>query len=406
MEIPPGFSMLSSVFCTGDNGMDSVLYALRGYGQDLNGITVFKMESTGYRANNYLNGWCDSNMVLRPGEGWFFKNPRSSSIPMQFHGLAFFGTNRLPAGFSVCSSIAPQQGRLSTDLLFPAENGDKVFVFNPVIATYSVHTYSGSWTPSEPVIPIGQSFWVKKGAAADWVWFFDEIPGANILMDHEYPLASTLGQLNFFTFNQDSRFGRVFEADGLTPLSTNYVGQLYAGRDLDEGGFQPLGTPANFEPGSGAGYLRANAVFVPFASGGQRVYAQVRAWRQTDGATFEAAFARRGLTGKSAVIALTAHSVIENELPGLPPPDVNEFPSFPLTRPPQSITSLQVTERGVLLGCEGAAGETYLIQAAPNLNPTGWKVVGTAGAGTNGIFQFLDITATNYSTRFYRTSRP
>jgi hypothetical protein len=33
------------------------------------GLTVFTMDGSGFKANNYLNGWSDSDVPLRPGNG-------------------------------------------------------------------------------------------------------------------------------------------------------------------------------------------------------------------------------------------------------------------------------------------------------------------------------------------------
>jgi hypothetical protein len=54
----------------------------------------------------------------------------------------------------------------------------------------------------------------------------------------------------------------------------------------------------------------------------------------------------------------------------------------------------------------GDAGVSYRIQASSNLNLSGWNDLGTNLAGTNGLPVFLDLDATNWSVRFYRTVTP
>ncbi len=55
----------------------------------------------------------------------------------------------------------------------------------------------------------------------------------------------------------------------------------------------------------------------------------------------------------------------------------------------------------------GIPGRTYLIQAATNLTPTiSWTTIGTNTAGTNGLFEFIDLDATNFVIRYYRTTTP
>jgi len=47
--------------------------------------------------------------------------------------------------------------------LYADENGDWLS------ANYVVYTYSsGVWSPSEPSIAVGESFWVNRGAALNW----------------------------------------------------------------------------------------------------------------------------------------------------------------------------------------------------------------------------------------------
>jgi hypothetical protein len=56
----------------------------------------------------------------------------------------------------------------------------------------------------------------------------------------------------------------------------------------------------------------------------------------------------------------------------------------------------------------GTPGFTYLIEATADLKPpVTWAILGTNAADTlTGSFSFTDQSATNYSSRFYRTSIP
>ena len=44
------------------------------------GASLFKIDGTGFIANNYLDGWSTPDMLLALGEGWFFRNPRTNGI--------------------------------------------------------------------------------------------------------------------------------------------------------------------------------------------------------------------------------------------------------------------------------------------------------------------------------------
>jgi outer membrane protein assembly factor BamB len=56
----------------------------------------------------------------------------------------------------------------------------------------------------------------------------------------------------------------------------------------------------------------------------------------------------------------------------------------------------------VLLQAQGSPGESFTIQASADLQS--WLDLGSAMADTNGLMQFDDTNASNYSARFYSTS--
>ncbi len=67
-----------------------------------------------------------------------------------------------------------------------------------------------------------------------------------------------------------------------------------------------------------------------------------------------------------------------------------------------SPVKLQKTSNGsMLLQALGSPGEIFTIEASQNL--TNWFGIGTATADTNGLMQFTDTNAPNYTARFYNT---
>ena len=64
----------------------------------------------------------------------------------------------------------------------------------------------------------------------------------------------------------------------------------------------------------------------------------------------------------------------------------------------------QVTFNGGVptLRLAGIPGRTYYVQASTNMSV--WVGISTNVAGTNGLWQVVDADATNYPSRFYRTS--
>lgn len=70
------------------------------------------------------------------------------------------------------------------------------------------------------------------------------------------------------------------------------------------------------------------------------------------------------------------------------------------------ITNIQVGASGALLSMAGGIPmQSYNIQAKTNLAVAGgWQVIGSNSAASDGTFQFLDVNASNYPARFYRSS--
>ena len=69
-----------------------------------------------------------------------------------------------------------------------------------------------------------------------------------------------------------------------------------------------------------------------------------------------------------------------------------------------SISTNQITMNGEVptLWLAGIPGRTYYVQASTNM--TAWVDISTNVAGTNGLWNVVDADATNYPSRFYRTS--
>jgi Bacterial Ig-like domain (group 3)/MBG domain (YGX type) len=84
--------------------------------------------------------------------------------------------------------------------------------------------------------------------------------------------------------------------------------------------------------------------------------------------------------------------------------------SLTVTLPPNSIPVtivdiLRQADGTMHLDFSGTPGYVYMIEATTNLTPTiVWTVLGTNAADTNGLFNFTDLQATNYSSRFYQTA--
>ena len=302
------------------------------------GVSLFKVDGNGFVANNFLDGWSDPEMLLPPGQGWFFSNP-DVPFTLTLVGTVFEGVlmNHLQAGYSLCASLVPQAGLLSSQLGFPLTPDAQVFVWDAPSQNYTRYeSVDFGWDPQEPSIQIARGFWVNEPRDQDWIREFSVI-------DHSPPrgsyrivqpvITSETAEINFFTWHPDGVSGRVYDFDGVTPLGTNFSGQLYAGTNDTEEALVPIGTPVSFLSGPGAGYIRSATIKLPGVRGGDTIYLQLRAWESCLGATYEQALANGSPATRSTVFSAIGHAPIEQGAPGLPPVNANSFPPLHLSLP-------------------------------------------------------------------------
>ena len=75
----------------------------------------------------------------------------------------------------------------------------------------------------------------------------------------------------------------------------------------------------------------------------------------------------------------------------------------PANPTPNIIGVVSVGNGSFTLNLAGAPGYTYVLETTTNLIPSAnWLPVATNTLGTNGVWQFNDAQATNFSQRFYR----
>jgi hypothetical protein len=75
--------------------------------------------------------------------------------------------------------------------------------------------------------------------------------------------------------------------------------------------------------------------------------------------------------------------------------------------PTLNITGVSTNGDGnYTLNLVGIPGQLYVVEAATNIVTPTWVPIGTNAAGTNGLWTFTDLEATNYPSRFYRTATP
>jgi hypothetical protein len=109
----------------------------------------------------------NGNTTINPGEGGFYKSPTATTLTFVGEVLQGSLTNTLPIGLqAIRSSIVPQAGLITTDLGLPGEPGDILQTYNGGFSAFVFDDVDLVWTPSQPNIPVGASFFYKKAPTA------------------------------------------------------------------------------------------------------------------------------------------------------------------------------------------------------------------------------------------------
>jgi hypothetical protein len=408
MSATPGYSLFSLQLAQvlSDQTVDRQL----GGVQD--GSSLFKLDGSGFVANNYMDGWSAPDQILTVGEGFFFYNPTAQPFGLTVVGGVLSGrlVNRLPAGLSLCGSLIPQAGELPV-LGFEPTPGARVYHFDRQTGSYSLYTtQEGDWIPSAPSLAVAEALFVQEPTDIDWVRTFTlmlEDP-SSIYKIVQPQLTSEVGEVNFFTFNYNNSLGQVLDLDGVTPLNSQFMGQLYAGTNAVENTLEPMGQPLAFQAGAGAGYIRGATVKIPGLPGGQTVALQLRVWEKCAGDTHKQAVLNGSASGRSEIFQTVLHATVEAGAPGLPPRNANTFPSF-LVSLGQSATlrvaRVQTTTNGVEVCFATQPGWVYgLEKCASWEGHVNWVEVPGAEEviGTGHTAKVLDSTTEQC---FYRLRR-
>jgi hypothetical protein len=129
-----------------------------------------------------LNWGAKATSTIAPGEGFFIKNP-GAPYTNTFVGTVPTGTlnNTIPAGFSLKSSIVPQEGQLDKapadgGLGFPVSENDVVYRYANGAYVQSKYEQNDAgqleWTKI-PIIKVGEGFFVKTATQKTWTRTFN-----------------------------------------------------------------------------------------------------------------------------------------------------------------------------------------------------------------------------------------
>jgi len=191
LTLKPGFNLVANQLnATGNNRLDTVLPA-----------APLETQVLKFANNNYTGdisdgtSWLDaitgdpSTTVVNPGQGFFYFNPGGSDVTATLVGEVPQGTGLtvpLPSGFSLVSSIVPQDIDLTAANGFPQVLEAQYLTFNAVTQNYNTPLINDGteWLDSISGLPatarptVGQGFFIFNPGATllNWVRNFSVNP--------------------------------------------------------------------------------------------------------------------------------------------------------------------------------------------------------------------------------------
>jgi hypothetical protein len=111
-----------------------------------------------------------------PGVGCVVYNPAGQFV-QTFTGRVFqsYYEDTLPAALAIRSMYVPDIGAISHQLHFPLAHGLQIYLMrNDGTGGYTTYTYANGlgWTPSEPIVGVGDAFWTRQPAVIPWKTYY------------------------------------------------------------------------------------------------------------------------------------------------------------------------------------------------------------------------------------------
>lgn len=180
----PGFNLLANPL---NNTIGNTIQNLFGSGIQgtiPNGLTVYILETNGYRLTTFnaeLQRFEPESVAaeqMPPGHGFFVYNP-GPTLTITFVGEVLQGTLSLPLreGFSIVGSMVPWTKSLD-QMAFPGEPGDYVYYFNSLTQQFEAGMFDeldGGWIPRLRLVQTAEGFIVFKRKPAVWTHTFSLI---------------------------------------------------------------------------------------------------------------------------------------------------------------------------------------------------------------------------------------
>jgi hypothetical protein len=176
--VPTGHSIVAVQFNAPDRRVVSVFGSVPGGAR----VSKFRPATADFGVNIFdpdFMAWLDPNQTFSAGDAAFFENPSASPYLWTQVGDVPQGQINVPLapGYQMTASVVPQGGRLQTDLGFPPAGGELIYLFRN--GRYQISQYDPdfeAWLPSEPVVNVGEGFFVFRQTSATWTRNFTVTP--------------------------------------------------------------------------------------------------------------------------------------------------------------------------------------------------------------------------------------
>jgi hypothetical protein len=388
LSLSSGWSAVVNPFSSASNRIGDVLVA-----ED--GLVVMKPATGGFGVAAAAGGWSDTNLVLEPSGAFLIYNPATNARTVTLVGTVL-GTNQtnLRPGLTLAGApSATVAGGISSTLGYPALVGDTVWRLIGSGSFQSATFTNGAWRAFEPILSVGEGFWIRTTTNRTWNLALTDLEGSNT--NNPVALAATQPYFPVATVSGTStNQGRVFRSDTSAPLDDAFVGQLWAGVSANAAGFQAASALLPFR----SGWLTGSSVAtVPSGTAGSNAFVQLRVW--------SAANPTGAPLGSSDVISVRLGETVNaaggpGALPGLP----NTFANFAVAPGNTNVAgpslTLVVGSPNLVLNATGSTAG-FVIQSKTNLASPAWQTLTNTFTGSTAT-----IPASSGPPTFFRLARP
>jgi hypothetical protein len=165
---PSGFSMIAHQFVVPSRTLASLIP------NPTPSTQIYKLGPSGYQISTFddidLVWTPDPNATIDLGGGVFINSPGAQTLT--FVGEVPQGNlvTPTPSGFSIRSSQVPQAGTVSS-LGLVGQPTDQIYKLGP--SGYQIYTFDDIdlvWTPNEPSVAVGESFFLNKAPGGTTTW--------------------------------------------------------------------------------------------------------------------------------------------------------------------------------------------------------------------------------------------